>query len=343
MVEQAVKTDVPVQISAPGRVEPVQKVEVKPQIDGLVKKVEFTEGDNVNEQKVLFTLDSRPYREALAQAGAQLESAKVMARNAARELERGKALFARQMISAHDLDALTATSDNAEAVVKLRKAGKRTAALNLEYTTIKAPITGRTGKLLVFPGDVVTASTTPMVVINQITPVNAVFTLPEKDMDQVRTAMKAGTVAVSARIGDSYVNDGKLTFIDNEVDSRTGSVTMKALFQNTDEMLWPGRFVNVTISLGNEKDVVVIPNRAVVNGQDGQFAFVITDDHTASLRTLETGRLHDGNIVIKSGIQAGESVVTDGQIKITQGSKVIIRTGKNKKNEPAANGSAQKQ
>jgi multidrug efflux system membrane fusion protein len=204
----------------------------------------------------------------------------------------------------------------------------RSAALNLEFATIRAPISGRAGQLLAHRGDLVTANVTDLVQINQVAPINVRFSVPEKDLASVRTAFAAGDVPVSAvpSSGGDQPSDGKLSFIDNSVDERTGSLVLKAEFPNTDERLWPGQFVQVSATLGMETGAVVVPSHAVQTGQAGSFVFVIDDQGAARLRLVKSGRLSGDDIVISDGVKAGEAVVVDGQLKLADGTPTKLKS-----------------
>ncbi|HPB51133.1 MAG TPA: efflux RND transporter periplasmic adaptor subunit [Myxococcota bacterium] len=316
---------VPLTVRSIGTVEPVQKVFIRPQISGVVQQVLFTEGDSVQAGQVLFKLDRRPFEAARLQASAQHRNALIQADVAKRNLDRGRPLFEKRIISEGEFDGLVAAVDSATAAVELYAAALRSASLNLEYATISAPIPGRAGRMLVFPGDVVTANVTQMVQLNQTAPINVRFTVPEKEIDAIRTAAAGGiSVSVSPAVDPSRKTSGTLVFIDNEVDAGTGSLTLKAKFENTDEALWPGQFVQVVAEVGQLTDAVVVPFHAVQNGQTGPYVFVI-EDGVAKFRKVVPGRTEDASIVIEQGIAAGEIVVTDGQLKLADGSRVEVR------------------
>lgn len=318
--------DVPVLLTAIGTVEPVQEVEVRPQVSGVIQEVLFSEGQPVAPGQTLFRLDRRPFEATRLQVSAQLKTARIQADAARRNLDRGRPLFEKKIISEGEFDGLTAASQAADAAVEVQEAALRTAKLNLEYTTIRAPISGRAGRLLAYPGDVVTINSTPLVQINQTAPINVRFSIPEKDIGVIRQAAAAGEIPVVARLADSgRTVSGLLTFIDNQVDQGTGSLALKAVFDNADESLWPGQFVQVTAETGVLKDVVVVPSHAVQNGQKGTFVFLIGDDGKARFQAVETGRTTGGDTVIVAGVAAGQMVVTDGQMKLADGSPVEVR------------------
>ncbi len=331
--------EVPIVVTAIGTVDPVQKVEVKSQVTGVIQQAEFSEGDAIETGQILFKLDRRPFETARLQAAAQLKAAGIQADAARRNLERGRPLFEKKIISEGEFDGLTAASQAADAAVEVQTAALRTAALNLEYTTIRAPIPGRAGRMLAYPGDVVTANVTPLVQVNQTAPINVRFTVPEKEIGAIRAALSAGAISVTATPGadPSKAAVGTLSFVDNEVDPGTGSLALKARFDNADESLWPGQFVQVSAEVGRVPDAVVVPVQAVQAGQSGSFVFVV-ESGVARFRPVVTGRVVDGEIIIEQGVSAGETVVTDGQMKLADGSTVEVR---GKAAQPAPDGDAE--
>lgn len=329
--EPARKADVSITMRAVGRVEPLQKVEVRSQVGGQIQEVRFAEGDAVLSGQTLYVMDRRPFEAARAQAAAQLKASTIKHDAAKRDLERGRTLFEKQMISAGELDALQTGADSAQAAVQLARAIEKTSTLNLEYTVIKAPISGRAGRHQVFPGDVVIPATTTLVTINQTTPISVAFSVPERELPAVRKSVSAGQVNVTATVPDGTGTPriGTLNFIDNQVDPGTGSVTMKAIFDNSDEGLWPGQFVQIVAELGRDKDAVVVVSKAVQVGQSGPFVFKLENGSTARLQPVKTGRTSGDDTVILEGIAEGDMIVTDGQLKLADGSRVDIRgTGK---------------
>ena len=269
-------------------------------------------------------LDRRPFEAARAQAAAQVKASMIKQDAAKRDLERGRTLFEKQMISAGELDALQAAADSADAAVQMARALERTSILNLEYAVIKAPISGRAGRHLVYPGDVVVPAVTPLVTINQTTPISVAFSVPERELAAVRAAASAGAVSVTATVSDGTgtPKSGILNFIDNQVDPGTGSVTMKAVFDNADESLWPGQFVQVGAQIGRETDAIG-RFKAVQVGQSGScLRWKVETPHDLPCKT---GRTSGNDIVILEGVAEGDLVVTDGQLKLADGSKVEVR------------------
>jgi multidrug efflux system membrane fusion protein len=329
-VEVAVarQAEVPIIIKAVGTVEPLQKVSIRAQVSGFLQEVAFTEGDAVTEGQTLFQIDSKTFEAARAQVKAQVQQAEIQAKNARRDLERGDTLFKKQMISAEEHDRLATAADALDATVNVQKAALKTTSLNVEYCRIQAPISGRAGQLLVHKGDLIRANDTVLVQLNQVAPITVKYSIPEKEIGNVRTSLTSGEVPVTATLStdNKETVSGRMTFVDNAVDAATGSIMLKAEFANTDEKLWPGQFVQVSATLGFEKDAVVVPFQAVQSGQGGSYAFVVTADGLAEMRKVQTGRIVDGNIVIADGIKAGETVVTDGQIRLGNKTQVEIKT-----------------
>jgi len=320
----------PYEIDANGTVEPIQTVAVSPQISGTVLHVRFHEGDDVTTGQILFQIDPRPYEAALAQAEATLGRDAAQATSAVENARRYEALAKKDYVATQQYQDQRATADALLATLRADSAAVRTARLNLEYATIRAPITGRTGRLLVHEGDVVRANTgTPLVVINQIRPIRVRFAVPERYLPEIqRRRDERLHVLVRPNGGDTTAGGGVLTFVDNAVDTTTGTVLLKARFPNADEALWPGEFVAVRLVLYVDSTALVVPAQAVMSGQQGTYVFVVsTQDSTAHVRPVTVARSNDSIAVIHSGITAGDVVVTDGQLRLFDKARVDITTG----------------
>lgn len=318
--------DVPVLVNAIGSVEPSEHVELRAQVTGVVSEVTFKEGDAVTAGQILLKLDRRPFEAVVAQASANLTAAEIQSGIALRNLDRGRPLHDKGMISDGDFDSLQAAFETATAAVKVQQAALRSARLNLEFTTIQAPLPGRAGRQLVYPGDIVNAGQTPLVQINRTMPVYVRFAVPEKDIDALRRAFEAGNVSVTAQapaVPDKQFT-GSLTFVDNQIDTKTGSLALKATFANDDEGLWPGQFVQVKATVGMLSNAVVVPAHAVQVSQSGSYVFVV-ENSTARLRKVTPGSLYQDLIVVQEGVVPGEMVVTDGHIKLVDGTAVELR------------------
>lgn len=345
----AERRDVPVQITVIGTVEPSSTVAVKAQVGGTLMKVHFIEGQDVRKGDLLFSIDPRPFEAALRQAEANLARSKAQYENARAEERRYTELVQKGYVSQTQYDQVRTNAEALDATAQADRALFENAKLSLAYCTIRSPLDGRTGSLVVHEGNIVKANAdTPMVTINQIQPVNVGFSLPENSLAEIRRYMVSGALMVNAFVSkdDPEPIRGRLSFIDNTVDTATGTIKLKASFDNRDRRLWPGQFVNVVITLTVRKDATVVPTAAVQTGQQGLYVFVLKGD-TAELRPVISGTEHEGMTIIEKGIAPGEQVVTDGQVRIIPGGKVILKdgqksAGKEQGVEPGANGEGQK-
>lgn len=334
VAEAAVK-DVPVHISAIGNIQAYSSVSIKSQVEGEITAVHFREGQEVKTGDPLFTIDSRMYESLLKQAEANLAKNRAQLANTKKQLERYASVL-RKGITEEQYDNLSASAASIEALVRADEALIEAARLKVSYCRINAPVSGITGSLKVSKGNIVKANDNekPLVSINQIRPVYAVFSVPERNLSEIRTNMAEKDLKVNAAISgnDRKIFSGSLSFIENSVDVATGSILMKASFPNEDASLWPGQFVNITLELGTTKGAVTIPSQSVLAGQNGEYVLVVKDDETVEFRDVKTGTSINGDTVINEGIKAGEKVVTDGQMKLSPGSKVSIAEPREKEN-----------
>jgi membrane fusion protein, multidrug efflux system len=317
--------DFPVELRAIGSVEALATVAVRPQVSGQLQQVHFREGADVQQGDLLFTIDPRPFEAALAQAEAALARDVAQARNAEAEARRAEDLFGQGVLSREQHDALHTSSQALAATVRADEANVQNARLQLAYCTIRAPLSGRTGSLLVKAGNVVQAvSGGPLVVINQVDPIYVSFTIPEPRLPEVTAASAARRLAVRAVVGSDEARplDGELTFLDNEVDRGTGTVRLKAAFANPERRLWPGQYVSARLTVDVRRGAIVVPAEAVQDGQSGRYAYVMKPDRTVEVRNLVVGAAREGELVIEQGLAAGETVVTDGQLRLAPGAKV---------------------
>lgn len=342
-VETVSRRSVPIQLHAIGNVEAYTTVGIKAQIGGTLAKVHFSEGQDVQKNSLLFTIDPRPFEAALRQSEATLARDRAQYENAKKDANRYGELVKKGYVSQEQYEQLRTNADALELVAQADREQVENAKLQLEYCYIHAPVSGRAGSLLLHEGNLVKANAdTPMVVINQIQPVNVTFTVPEKNLAEIRKYMTAGKLGVEAFLSseDKVPAKGSLSFIENTVDTTTGTIMMKASFPNQDRRLWPGQFVNVVMTLAIQQDAVVVPSSAVQTSQQGQFVYAVKGD-TAELRPVTSGVDYEGMTVIEKGIASGEQVVTDGQIRLFPGAKVVIRkSGQQGQTAPAAGASA---
>jgi multidrug efflux system membrane fusion protein len=350
---RAMQKVVPVIIPAVGTVEALSSVQVRAQVTGQLGAIHFSEGQEVQKGARLFSLDARPFQASLQQAEAVLARDTATAQNAQGQKARAADLLQRGLIPRDQFETTTASAAALEATVAADKAALETAKLNLQYTDISAPIAGRTGALGVHVGDLIRANdANPMVVINQMSPIYVTFAVPGRYLGDIRrfqdrkplgvTAVTPSAVApgapaapptdgpspskpAGATLSSGVTERGSVTFIDNSVDSTTGTIRLKGTFDNRDRQLWPGTFVQVSLHLTSDAGAIVVPAAAVQASQDGQFVYVIKADRTAELRPVRVERQAGDEIVIADGVSAGEEVVTDGHLRLTPGARVTGR------------------
>ena len=325
----AVRKDMPLKVGVIGSVEAYSTVTVRAQITGELTAVKFEQGDDVQEGQELFTLDRRPLEAALQQAIATLERDSATLANARAILERQEQLAQRGIVARETRDTARTQVAALEATLASDRAAVENAKVQLQYATIRAPISGRTGALMVTAGNLVRANDqTPLVTINQVTPVYVSFAFPEAMLADLRRYMARGTLQVEATLANDPSGAravGRITFVDNVVDQTTGTIKIKGTFANTDRTLWPGQFANVVVRLATEPGAIVVPSAAVQTGPDGNYVYVVKDDQTVELRPVTVARLAGAETVIKQGLEAGASVVTDGHLRLVPGSRVTVR------------------
>jgi multidrug efflux system membrane fusion protein len=323
----AERRDVPFELAATGTVEPLQTVAVQPQVGGPIVRIAFREGQDVAKGQILFQIDPRPFQAALAQAEAILSRDRAQAANAEQEAKRYAELAQREYVTAQQYDQARTVSAAAAATLAASDAAVEEARLNLQYATIRAPIGGRTGSLRVREGNLVRPTDpTPLVTINQIRPILVRFAVPAANLPLIQRH-RGDTLAVRAEpVGGGTPSEGHLTFVDNAVDTTTGTILLKGRFPNEDGVLWPGEFVNVRLRLYVERDALVVPATAVVTGQQGSFVFVVGRDSTATTRPVKLRRTAGDIAIVDGELSPGEQVVIDGQLRLQQGSRVQIKT-----------------
>ena len=323
-----VEKPVPLDVAAVGTGEAVSSVQVRSQVTGQLSALHFAEGQDVTKGQLLFELDPRPFQLALAQAEAVLAKDAAQNANAQTEVARYKALFDQGLIAREQYDSYISNAAATQATTGADQAAVDTARLNLQFTRIAAPISGRAGALDVHVGDLMRANdTAPMVVINQMSPIDVAFAVPGRLLDDIRRYQAAAPLRVDAVISEPSGRQpsGHITFIDNAVDQTTGTIKLKALFDNASRELWPGEFVNVSLQLTTEPHAIVAPATAVQTSQNGPYAYVVRSNSTVDVRSVRVARTAGAESVIASGLQPGEIVVTDGQLRLTPGARVPIR------------------
>lgn len=324
-VATAEQKTMPQEIRVVGNVQPLSTVEVRAQVGGQLTRVWFREGEDVHRGQLLFSIDPRPFQATLQQAQANLARDEAQLRNAESERARYSDLVKKDYVTKEEYDKIVAGAEAARAVAAADRAAIENAQLQLAYCNIKSPIDGRTGSLQVHQGNLVRANdTTPLVVINQIEPVYVQFSVPEVQLGVLR-AKGAGVPVTATLQGSNKPEQGRLTFVDNAVDPQTGTISLKATFPNTDRALWPGQFVNVAVTLSQRANAVVVPAQAVQNGQRGQYVYVVTNGDGVEMRPVAVAEQIDQQAIIAKGVAAGETVVTDGQLRLTPKSKVDVK------------------
>jgi len=356
MVASAVQKAAPIEVRAIGTVEAYTTVSIKSQISGQVQRVHFREGQDVKPGDLLFTIDPRPFESALKQTEATLARdtarAKEAEANVARDIAQGQnaeldALRYAELVKegvvskeqaervrttaaalAAAVEASKAAVESARSAIEADRAAVQSAKVQLSFCYIRAPMSGRTGNLIIHEGNVVKANENPaLVVINQLTPIYVNFSVPEQYLAEIKKRMASGKLKVDAAPQNApQPAAGVLTFIDNAVDSTTGTIRLKATFANQDRRLWPGQFANVVLILGQQQDAVMVPTPAVQSGQTGPFIFVVKPDLTVESRPVKPGRSFGGETVVEQGIRPGERVVTDGQLRLVPGARIEIKS-----------------
>jgi len=326
-VARAIVKAVPVQVSAVGNIDPLRSVNVKARVDGTIVAVLFKPGDAVKAGQVLFQLDDRTAQAALLQAKAAVERDLATLENQKREFARQEQLMAAKITTQQDYDAARTAVAVTTQTSAVDRAMIESAKLTLEYSTIRSPIAGRTGKVFIDLGNVVKANdTVPMVTINQIQPIYVTFSVPQRYLDDVRARYREGRLPVTVTAPESakVLAEGRLEFVDNSVDASTGTIALRAVFQNESEQLWPGEFVSATLVLRSESAAITVPPEAVQTGRDGPFVYVVKADGTVQFRSVTVDRIVRGSAVLTKGVAPDETVVTDGQLNLVDGTRVQI-------------------
>jgi membrane fusion protein, multidrug efflux system len=317
--------DVPVFLHGIGTVQAYNSVAVKSRVDGQIVRVEFKEGEDVKEGDPLFQIDPRPYQTALEQAQAAKQKDEAQLAGAKLDLERYEKLLGTGYQTRQSYDNQAALVAQLQAAIKGDEAQINTAKLNLGYSDIRSPIDGRLGARLVDKGNLVHASdNTPLVMITELKPIFVSFTLPQETLDEIQEHNKQGPLVVRAYSGDGkkQLAEGKLTLIDNMIDQATGTIHLKARFDNEDERLWPGEFVSLRVVVSVRRGVPTVPQQTVQKGPSGDYAYVIKPDNTVERRAVEVASIQDGIAVVTKGLTAGERVVVEGQYRLTEGARV---------------------
>jgi multidrug efflux system membrane fusion protein len=333
--------DFNVYLTGLGTVQAFNTVSLKTRIDGQIMQVNFREGQDVKAGELLILIDPRPYQVALAQAEATLQKDQAQLNNAKAQYERNNVLYQQGVIAKQDLDTLQASFGTYEGTIAADKAAIDNAKLNLTYCRIVSPINGRVGLRQVDPGNYVTAAgNTPMLTITQLHPISLVFTLPEDQLQQVAQRMRKGAsleVDAYSRDDTTKLATGTLLTINNQIDATTGTVQLKATFDNPDNALWPNQFVNAHLLLNTMKDAITAPASALQRGPDGTFTYVVDSNNTVEMRPIDVQLTQGSTVVVAKGLQPGERVVTDGQEKLQAGMRVAPQAPAKKNSTSSGN------
>jgi membrane fusion protein, multidrug efflux system len=328
-VAVASERDMPVILRAIGNVDAYSTVAIKARVDGEIEEVNFREGQAVRKGDVLFRLDARPFEAALRQAEANLARDKASRDQARSQERRYFDLLEKHFVSKEAYAQISTAAETAEAALKASQAAVETARLNVQYCTIRSPIDGFVGRIMLQLGNLVKANdTNPLVVINQVKPIYATFAVPEQRLGEIRRHMADRPLEVTVRSADARhapLATGRLVFVDNAVDVSTGTIKLRAEFENRDLALWPGQFVNVALKLYDQLHAIVVPSVAVQTGPQGEFVFVLKPDATAEVRKIAVSRTEGDLTVVAQGLAKGERVVTRGQLRLAPGVKVVVR------------------
>ena len=325
VVAQAIRTTIPIELTAIGTGKAFQTVSVASQVAGIVKEVHYQQGQYVRKGDLLASLDKDPFLADVAQAEAALARDKAQARLSQAELARSDKLYKEGIVSPQQYDQSQAASSAAQATVRADEAAIRTARIQLSYCSIFAPISGVTGEQLVSPGATVKANDTPtLVVINQVEPIYVTFSVPQQYLEPIKNSMARSRLRVRATPTGGRAETGVLTFVNNTVDTTTGTIQLMATFPNRDHRLWPGQFSNVVLNLGEQQNVLVVPSQSVQMGQQGDYVFVVKSDKTVDVRQVKVGQTVNNQTEIVQGLTPGETVVTDGQVRLVPGTKVYF-------------------
>ncbi len=326
-VAAVITKPVPVELNTFGTVQTEASIAIKSQVSEVLRKVHVAKGQQIARGDLLFTLDSRHMEIALEQARATLSRDRIQAANAEVEAERARLLVEKKIAAPTEADRTAAEAGALAETVKADEAAVASLQLDLEHCRIYSPSDGRAGNILVHEGNLVQANEVPLVVINQIRPIDVFFAIPQRELARVRTHAAEGEVMVEAALPETpqAPETGRLTFIDNAVEADSGTIRLAATFPNPGERLWPGQYVRVRLLLTVEADAVVAPARAVQTGSEGKYVFVVQEDQTVALRPVRVSRTQGEDAVIAAGLQAGELVVTDGHLQLASGSKIEVR------------------
>jgi multidrug efflux system membrane fusion protein len=329
VVASVEQQDIPVQIRAIGNVEAYQTVQIRSQVNGQIQKIFFKEGEDVRQGQPLFQLDKRPFQADLEKAIGQMKRDQAQGENSRIQADRYSRLEKQGIVSHEQAEQLRTQSNADASALEADKAAVDAARVQLQYTDINAPIDARTGVLMINVGNLVKANDTPYLLqLNQVTPIYVTFSVPEANLDRLRRGFSSGRLKVLAypKGQSDKPAEGRLTFIDNGVDTTTGMFKLKGTFQNKDRRLWPGEFVDVALELSTQKNAIVVPTKAIQTGQQGEYVYVVRTDNTAESRPVKTAGVYENLTLVSDGLKAGEQVVVNGQLRVAPNAKVLVQS-----------------
>ena len=331
-VFKAVQKNVPVQVKAIGNVEAYTSVAIKSQVGGQIARLHFAEGSDVEKGALLISIDPEPFQATVSQFEATLAKDQAQAKFAREQVERYAGLLKEGIVTRDQYELLQSNADSLTATIAADRAAIKNAKIQLGYCSIRSPISGRTGTIALQPGNLVKANDLPIVTVNQITPIYTTFAIPEKLLADVKRAMAGNELKIEAVIPNEPESNetGTISFLDNAVNPATGTIKLKGRFANKSKKLWPGQFTGVVMTLGSRKNAVVVPTNAIQTGQQGQFIYVVKSDNSVEMRQVTATMAVGEDTVVEKGLAAGETVVVDGQLRLTPGAIV-----ENKEKQPA--------
>ncbi|HET6145323.1 MAG TPA: efflux RND transporter periplasmic adaptor subunit [Candidatus Acidoferrales bacterium] len=326
---KVIQKTMPVEVTSVGNVEAISMISIRTQVAGEVQEIRFKEGDFVKKGQVLLTIDARPYEAALAQAKGALARDKATGTYNRVQAMRYKTLFDEGVVPAQQVDSFSSAADASDATVSADEAAVKTAELNLEYCTIRSPIDGRTGTVMVKAGNLVKVADVPIVVVNQVDPIYVNFTVPQKYWPDVKERVDRHALHVTVTIPQNSGRpvDGTLTFVDNIVDTTTGTIHLRGTFENSENRLWPGLYVSVLLTLSEQPDAIVVPAQSIVATQENSYVYVVQANNIVEQRTIVPSRTIENETVVDKGLKPGETIVIDGQVNLVPGAKIEAKNG----------------
>ena len=323
-VAQALQKDLPIQVRAIGNIEAFTSVAIKSQVSGPIARVHFAEGSDVEKGALLISIDPEPFQASLSQCEAALAKDQAQAKFARDQATRYEGLLKEGIVTRDQYDLLQSNAESLAATLVADRAAVKNARIQLGYCSIRSPISGRTGTVALHPGNLVKANDLPIVTINQLTPINVTFALPEKRLAEIKRAMAAGQLKIEAVIPNepAATEVGTISFLDNAVNPATGTIKLKGVFANRSRKLWPGQFTDVLVTLASRRNAVVVPTHAIQTSQQGEFVYVVKQDNRVEMRPVTPAAAVGEETVIDKGLAPGETVVVDGQLRLTPGATV---------------------